>query len=111
MDKEENNPQNITPIQQPKVNWFVKSFVGKIEGCIIASIVRERGDVYDIQVSALPPECFRTKLCWNCIHMFEEDDECRETFVCKKHLELFEDYYTAMVRIRNIERYGDLEIK
>jgi hypothetical protein len=109
MNQEDSKLQNTAHVRQPSVNWFVKSFLGNIEDCVIASVVREKGDIYDIQGSSLPPECFRTKLCWNCVHMFDEADECAETFVCKKHLELFEDYYTAMVRIRNIERYGELD--
>ena len=101
----EEQAQKTTHVQN--INWFVKAMVGNAEGCVIASIIKEKGSVYDIHGSSLPPEYFRSKLCLNCIHVFEDNDECLESFVCKKHLEFYEDYYTAMVRVRNIERYGD----
>ncbi len=103
----EEQTQKTTHTQN--VNWFVKAVLGQIEGCIIGSIVRERSSIYELHGSALSPDCYRSKLCWNCVHAFEENDECLESFVCKKHLELYEDYYTTMVRVRNIERYGDIE--
>jgi hypothetical protein len=97
--------QNTSHIQS--INWFVKGLVGTTTDCVVASIIKERSSIFDLHGSSLPPECFRSKLCGNCVHAFDDDDDCLESFVCKKHLEFYEDYYTAMVRVRNIERYGE----
>jgi hypothetical protein len=105
MNEDNSQVRDSLQAHTKRVDWFVKGIVEELEGCIVASIVRQEDSIHDLHMTGLPPDCYRTQLCWGCVHAFDMTDTDRDSFVCKKHLEFYEDQYAAQVRFRNIQRY------
>ncbi|MGY5876858.1 MAG: hypothetical protein RTU30_14005 [Candidatus Thorarchaeota archaeon] len=100
------NSIDIDQLQTARKDWYVKAMSEPIEGCVIATIMLQEGSVRDLVRTRMLPECFRTKLCWSCVHEFGQHDESMDVYVCSLHRRLEEDPLGEQVRLRNVERYS-----
>ncbi len=68
--------------------------------------MQQEGHVHDLTRSGMLMECFRTKLCWSCVHEYDELDPDRQCHVCRLHNKLDNDDFGNLIRERNIARYS-----
>ncbi len=48
--------------------------------------------------------CLKTRLCWSCVHEFDQHDESMDVFVCRLHRKLDENPLAEQVRLKDVAR-------